>query len=598
VHASGAETTGELSSRRFIVCGDSPLAYRLVVQLTTQYESRVTAIFTGDHTIWADRIAQTAGVNVLTAKRLDAETFLLAGLADADALALVDPDDTSNVDAALLVQEIRPNVRIVIRMSSRTLGQGMAQLLNNCVTLSASAIAAPAFVAAAIGEASTAPITVADRSVVAVRFRDGGSPDSVVAPLAIMGPSGSEPDVLPADGDPRTDYFLVPAKPAPPRRRRRKQSRVRLIPILFGPRLRAVLAVFFLLFLAGTAVLSWARGISPNQAAYTALITELGGGADPNAAGVSKIVMIFLTMISVAIIPTITAAVIDSLVQTRLRLQAGGLVEPTSNHIVVVGLGNVGTRIIRALHGQGIDVVAIERDAQAPGIQTARDFGIPVIVGDASRAESLNAASIGTARALVVVSTDDVTNLETALNARQAKPDLRVVLRLFDADFADRVHRTFGIDISRSVSYLAAPAFAAAMLGRQILATIPVRRHVLLVAELPVGPNSPLELQPVAAITRTREVRLIAIRTADGQVLWRPSPGRPIRGSDTLIVVATRNGLTHLLADTVTPAQADNTPYRLLEPWGLPQARPTPAKESGDHPQSGPTTADSPPQAR
>jgi hypothetical protein len=136
------------------------------------------------------------------------------------------------------------------------------------------------------------------------------------------------------------------------------------------------------------------------------------------------------------------------------------------------------------------------------------------------------------------------------------------------------------------VSYLAAPAFAAAMMGRQILSTIPVRRHVLLVAELPVGANSPLDLQPVAAITRTHEIRLIAIRTGDGQVLWRPSGGRPIHSSDTLIVVATRRGLTHLLADTVTPAHADNnTPYRLLKPWGVPQARPTPTdrtKSMGD----------------
>jgi Trk K+ transport system NAD-binding subunit len=561
----------------------------LVLQLTAQYESRVTAIFTGSHTVWADRIAETAGVVVMTAKRLDAETFHLAGLTEADALALVDQDDTRNVDAALLAQEIRPNVRIVIRMSSRALGEGMTQLLNNCVTLSASAIAAPAFVAAAIGEASTAPITVADRTVLAVRWRNGGRPDNVLAPLAVMGPSGSEPEVLPPDDDPRTDLFLIPAKPAPPPRPPRKQSRVRLIPILFGRRLRAVLAVFFLVFLAGSLVLSWARGVSLNQAAYTALITELGGGADPNAAGVSKIVMIFLTMISVIIIPTLTAAVIDSLVQTRLTLQAGGLVEPTSNHIVVVGLGNVGTRITRALHEQGTNVVAIERDPRAPGIQTARDLGVPVIIGDASRSESLNAASVATARTLVVVSSDDVTNLETALNARQAKSDLRIVLRLFDADFADRVHRTFGIDISRSVSYLAAPAFAAAMMGRQVIATIPVRRHVLLVAELPVGANSPLELHPVSAVTRTHESHLLAIRTGDGQVLWRPSAGRPIRGSDTLIVATTRRGLTHLLDDTATPTEVDvNTPYRLLKPWGVPQARPTPTAESGDYPQPEP----------
>src|SRR3712207_8666240 len=56
--------------------------------------------------------------------------------------------------------------------------------------------------------------------------------------------------------------------------------------------------------------------------------------------------------------------------------------------------------------------------------------------------------------------------------------------RLFDGDFADRVERAFRIDVSRSVSYLAAPAFAAAMLQRDVIGAIPVNRRVLLIADL------------------------------------------------------------------------------------------------------------------
>jgi hypothetical protein len=73
------------------------LAYRLVEQLVTQYESRVTAIFTRGGSVWADRIAETAGVVVVKAKRLDTDTFVRAGVAQAEALALVDQDDSGNV---------------------------------------------------------------------------------------------------------------------------------------------------------------------------------------------------------------------------------------------------------------------------------------------------------------------------------------------------------------------------------------------------------------------------------------------------------------------------------------------------------------------
>jgi Trk K+ transport system NAD-binding subunit len=299
-----------------------------------------------------------------------------------------------------------------------------------------------------------------------------------------------------------------------------------------------------------------------------------------------------LTLSSIALIPALTAAIVDSVVKARLRLEAGGLTEPIEDHMVVVGLGDVGTRVVRSLNEAGVDVVAIERNPQARGVQVARDLGIPVIIGDASRNETLLNASVATCRALVVVSTDDVTNLETALIGRTAKPDLRVVLRIFDGEFADRIKRAFNINHSRSVSYLAAPAFAAAMQGRQVIGTIPVRRRVLIVADLPVASGSVLEHQPVSAVNRDHEVRLLAVRTAD-QVLWKPSEGRPLRSNDRVIAVATRAGLGHLLTDLTTQRTNGHTPFRLLEPWEGPHPRPESSEGTGEHPPFGPTDAPS-----
>ena len=42
------------------------------------------------------------------------------------------------------------------------------------------------------------------------------------------------------------------------------------------------------------------------------------------------------------------------------------------------------------------------------------------------------------------------------------------------------------------MSYLAAPVFAAAMLDHQVLRTIAVGRHVLVIADVPVGAGSAL----------------------------------------------------------------------------------------------------------
>jgi Trk K+ transport system NAD-binding subunit len=256
-------------------------------------------------------------------------------------------------------------------------------------------------------------------------------------------------------------------------------------------------------------------------------------------------------------------------------------------------LGDVGSRVLRQLHDRGVEVVAIERDPQARGVQTARSLEIPVIIGDASRPSTQAAASVATCRALVVASTDDIVNLETALLGRSVQPQLRVVLRLFDGEFADRVRRAFNINISRSVSYLAAPAFAAAMLGRQVIATIPVRRRALLVAELPIGADSMLEHQGAAVVNNVHESRLLAIRTGS-QVLWRPSGARPLKTTDRIIVIATRAGLATLLAKTATPVEPDSgTPFRLLEPWRMPHSRLNSPDGPDEHPPFGPTDADS-----
>ena len=119
--------------------------------------------------------------------------------------------------------------------------------------------------------------------------------------------------------------------------------------------------------------------------------------------------------------------------------------------------------------------------------------------------EVLEELRLGTARALVAATSDDLVNLSTALNARVLRPDLRVVVRLFDPDFAMRVQRGFRIRFTRSVSHLAAPAFAAAAVGSEVVATVPVGdRRVVLFARLRVPAGSQLEGRLASSLDAAR----------------------------------------------------------------------------------------------
>ena len=125
----------------------------------------------------------------------------------------------------------------------------------------------------------------------------------------------------------------------------------------------------------------------------------------------------------------------------------------------------------------------------------------------------------------------------------------RIVLRLYDDDLAERVQKTVGYTISRSVPYLAAPAFAAAMLEHQVLRTIPVGRHVLLIADVPVVAGAELSGRRVSDVHDGDDVRLIALRRRGGPgVDWSPRPGDVVRPQDRLVVVGTRAGLSRVLA--------------------------------------------------
>ncbi|TET52770.1 MAG: potassium transporter TrkA, partial [Anaerolineales bacterium] len=139
-----------------------------------------------------------------------------------------------------------------------------------------------------------------------------------------------------------------------------------------------------------------------------------------------------------------------------------------SDHVVVCGLGRVGYRVVKELLRLGEEVVGIEGDESAPFLDEVRDGQVPVLLGDARRREMLEKARVQAAAAIVICTEDDLTNLDIALDARELNPAIKVVLRMFDDQLAERVRRGFSIRTAFSTSALAAPVFAAAATRAQI----------------------------------------------------------------------------------------------------------------------------------
>ncbi|WP_395293058.1 NAD-binding protein [Kitasatospora hibisci] len=584
-------------SGHMVVCGGDALAHRLAVELATLYGQRVTVVvpsFQDDH---GPRIAALAAdeevtVEAVEATQLDEATLRAVGVASAAALALTSGDDQANIHAGLRARGINPRLRLVLRIYNRRLGLRVEQLLDRAVAarhpelspaaleasttvLSASGTATPALVAAAVaGRSHVVPVdgSLLRLSVLAPGENAQGREVAVVA--AVRGAASGEPEggllpdpVVPGEG--RVVLELLGRAPSSARRRRPPGLSALAWPSLFSARLRWALAG--LAALTGVfAALTWALADRPPLSAVWLTTLDVLGIADPADDGGPgrKILQILASVSGMLLMPLLIAMVLEALgtfrAATALRRPPRGL----SGHVVLVGLGRVGSRVLERLWEMDVPVVCVESDPGALGIARARAYGVPVVLGDVTQDGVLEAARVDRAAALMALTSDDSTNLEAALYARECHADLRVVLRLFDEDFAGDIYRALrdsypGAETrSRSVSFLAAPSFASAMMGRQVIGALGVGREVVLIAAVEVAGNPHLAGRTVRAARRPGGWQVLAVDVAapperapdladpyhrGSELLWSPPGTRALGDGDLVVVAATREGLGLLL---------------------------------------------------
>ncbi len=529
-----------------IVCGDGPLSYRITEELTSRYGEHVTVILPDRRNHHGPQISALPRVRVLEYPELSSQAFTDADVQSARALAVVWQDDVGNLHAGLRAQELNPGLRLVLAIFNRRLGDHIRMLFPDCTVLSGTAMSAPSFVAAALDQPAPSHVRVQRRTLYVAR-PDDVAPGAVVCGLT---DDHDDPRLLPPGAGLRDQAHLVLAvadgTPRNPLARSPNPARAlagllrRLVWHKFGLVFTALLAVIGI----GLALLATVYSLS--DALYLTLMDLTGSALTRSQdSPAEKVAQVMLTVDGMAFIPVITAIVVGA----RLTGSVRRAPRPASGHIIVVGLGNVGTAVTGQLHDLGFDVVCVDNNPDAPGIPMARQMGLPVVIGDAFREQTLRAAHLDTCLALVSVTSLDIVNLETALTARALRDDLRIVLRLTDDDLAERLEKTTGNTISRSVPYLAAPAFATAMLEHQVLRTIDVGRHVLLIAEIRVADQAGLAGSLISGTEQDGQARVLALQASGMAALdWSPQRGYQLAAGDRLIVLATRRGLGRFLS--------------------------------------------------
>jgi len=216
-----------------------------------------------------------------------------------------------------------------------------------------------------------------------------------------------------------------------------------------------------------------------------------------------------------------------------------------SNHIIVCGVGKVGYRVAQQVLAFGREVVAIEHDPECRFVEKAYAWGIPMIIANARRSENLVKAGVKRADVIIPCTDDELTNLDIALDARELNPDIKVVMRMFDADLAKRVEKGFGIQTAFSTSALAAPIFAAAAMRLDIKHSFYVGDYLLNLGELTIKPGSRLIGWSVKDLQAKLDLSVVCYQGKD-MIELHPDLALCLKTGDRLLILASLETLKRL----------------------------------------------------
>jgi Trk K+ transport system NAD-binding subunit len=557
-------------SGHIIVCGDDPLGMRIVEELNT------------------------TGTRVVTLQA--PEGLAAAGVADAQAVICAADDDGLNLEFALLARQANPNVRVVARLANSVLREAMAQDNGPGAILDVADLAAASVVEACLAR-TTHTISVAGIDFVVSGTdapRDGTLREIYgdLAPAAVIrGENSDTPgEVVACPGrdfrvregdwtamigtaDELVEQGIKMPEPLSQRKLRRPPVRrvidaVRLVREDINPMFYRAFAASMTLLLGATLLLRFTYQHPPGMTWIDALyfstetIATVGYGdfsflEQPTWLRMFGILLMFAGVTTTAIL---VAFIADLLLSRRIAQSAGRRkVRLLRRHVIVVGLGSFGIRVVSDLTAAGYDVAVIERDDDNRYLTTAALLDVPVIFGDATLRQTLESARIDEARAVAVLTQDDIVNIETAVVLKEMlgprtlpevnRPDVPIVLRVYDRTLGAAVAQRFGFENVRSTVELGAPWFIGAALGLQVLGTFSVGHRSFMVGGMYVKLGSELDGMRMADLST--QTRVIAITRPGTAARLHPRRDTRLSAGDTAYLV----GPYRELLDTLRKGQ-------------------------------------------
>lgn len=543
------------------------------------------------------------------------EVLLKAGVQSCRAILLVTSNENVNIEAAIAARRLNPKIRLVVRSSKHNLNQLLKQHLGDFVAFEATELPAATFALAGLRAGILGSFNLGEHRLQVVQqrvhprdYRLAGLPAALLhkpdfrllshfpaeASLpAIPQPRRAfyqwQPTTIVQPGDtvvylevigsrlaaeetePTQDGLIqkllhwlrgLPGEGMGQRLGRfwrwiqaNQARRVVLAGLITGVVLWISAAVMFKSTVPG---INWKKAIASGAVLLFGGYGDIFGGLDNDPVpGWVYLFSFLITLVSFLFVLGALGLIAEHLLSSRFDFLQKRPPIPQRNHVVLVGLGRLGQRIATLLTSFKQPLVAITEQLENAALVTE----IPVIVGNPI--QELNRVNLATAKSIIVVTDDQMLNLEVALMAREAARklgrQLEMVVRTYDQRFSDNLQNLLPDARILAAYGLSGEAFAGAAFGENILSLFQMNDQTILVTEYYVQEGDSLVGKLLAQIAYGYSVvpilhqRSTLPLVGDLSEHLMPADDRVLQVGDRLIVLATINGLRRIERSDIAP---------------------------------------------
>jgi Trk K+ transport system NAD-binding subunit len=528
-------------TRYFLICGLGSLG-QFCIKIFSEFNVPIIGIDIQEEIDWGVDGALTLLSDLIVGDCRKASVLQKARIQECRAVLLVTGDEQANIEAAFAIRQINTHVRIVARSAKENLNQLLSSAefgLGNFIAYNQAEFSAEPFATRALGSENRGFIELDDwlLRVVKHQIQQGDAwcnrslyelniPDkrwlltyaSAVDPLPVNFYEW-EQNTRTQDKDEIVYIEVIKERLADVlanergktllQQKRRSLTGLNLVSsadniknkvlaFLQSPtkELRIFLYLFYcwvFLWTIGTLVLIILpipdQKVSLWGAMYASAVMLLGAydGVFSNLKP-SSIAKIFLLLVNllymvfgIVVIAALNSKLTEYLLSSKLDLSVKREPIPKQDHIIVLGLGRVGTKISEFLKIWKQPLVGLSDADLNENLLHAK---IPLLEGYSL--DSLMKANIATARGFIAATNSEILNLETGMIAHSQNKNIPIVIRTFNPRFSNYIQQHLPYAKVLCAYQISAEAFVAASFGENIKSLLRLNEQTVLVVDFTI----------------------------------------------------------------------------------------------------------------